>query len=480
MAVVVSLLLLSVLSAAARERPPEVPPPKPIVLPMPQVRVLPNGLTLVVIERRSLPVLTLRFVVKSGAETDPPNLPGLAQMTAEVLSQGTARRDARQIAESVDTMGGSLDTGAGWDDSFAELTVLSQYHDLAFDLINDLVRHPAFAAEELDRKRKQTISALEVLRDDPAFTADAILRVLIFSGTPYGHPTDGTEESVRRITTRDLAAFHAQHYAPANCILAVAGDITADTALQFATRSFGDWMTSSLPEHRAVADRQHVTRRRMVIVDKPDAVQTEIRVGHEAIERSNPDYVPLTVANQVLGGPAANRLFKTLRSRLGLAYGASSDLTCEQAVGSWVASTSTRTSGTARSLEAILDEIDRLGSHSISSDELRTAKSYLIGHMALEFETSADIAQQTLELMVHGLPLDYWNQFPEKLTALDAQQVYAASRRYLDPGRDVIVLVGSAAEFSNELGKYGPLEVIPIQELDLASPNLRRKGASAE
>ncbi len=319
MAVVVSLLLLSVIPVAARDRPPEVPPPKPIVLPVPQVRVLPNGLTLVVIERRSLPILTLRFVVKSGAETDPANLPGLAQMTGEVLSQGTARRDARQIAESVDAMGGSLETGAGWDDSFAELTVLSQYRDLAFDLVNDLVRHPAFAAEELERKQKQTISALEVLRDDPAFTADAILRVLIFSGTPYGHPTDGTEETVRRITTHDLEAFHSQHYAPANCILAVAGDITADAALQLVTKTFGDWNTAWRPALEAPTGHQSLSRRRIVIVDKPDAVQTEIRVGHEAIERSNPDYVPLTIANQVLGGPAANRLFKTLRSRLGLA-----------------------------------------------------------------------------------------------------------------------------------------------------------------
>jgi zinc protease len=472
-------LLAASLAVLARERPPDVPPPKPIVVPIPQVQELPNGLKLVVIERRSLPVLTLRLVVKSGAEADPPDLPGTAQLTAELLSQGTSRRSARQIAETVDDIGGSLETGASWDDSYAELTVLADQTDLAFELIADVVRHPAFAPEEIERKRKQTLSALEVLRDDPGFTADALFQVLIFSGTPYGHPLDGTEESVRRISRNELEGFHAQHYLPSNCVLAAVGDIAADSALERARKFFGDWPASSHPPSSRTPGAERRTERRIVVVDKPDAVQTEIRIGNLAAQRDSPDYDALTVANQVLGGPAANRLFKTLRSRLGLAYGASSDLICQQTAGSWVARTSTRTGGTARSVQAILEEMDRLRSRPISAGELRTAQNYLIGHMALRFESSADVAAETLEIMVHDLPLDYWGRFPGRLSALDEHKVFEVARRYLDPDRSVVVLVGDARKFASDVRRFGPIQVVPMQDLDLASPNLRRRAAAS-
>jgi zinc protease len=471
------LLGLAALSAA-REFPPEVPPPAAIVLPTPQVRELPNGLKVVVIERHSLPLVTLRLVVESGAEADPPALPGTAQLAAGLLSQGTARRSAREIAEAVDLVGGSLETGAEWDSSFASLTMLSDHTELAFDLLADVVLHPGFPPAEIERKRQQTLSALEVVREDPDDLADTVFDLLIFSGTPYGHPEDGTEESVRRITARDLEAFHEQHYRPSNCVLAAVGDITADQALTLARKFFGDWEGRPLPPR--LADAVATTQpRRIVIIDKPDAVQTEIRVGNLAIRRDSPDYYALTVANQILGGPAANRLFKALRSQQGLTYGASSDLLCQQTLGSWVAKTSTRTAETARTVEQVLEQMEQLRNRPITTWELQTAHSYLVGHMALEFESSDDIAAQFLELMAHDLPLDYWSRFPHKIQAVGTDEVLRATRRYLDPERNVIVLVGSAAGFSRELDKLGPYTVIPLRDLDLGSPNLVRAAPAA-
>ena len=477
-AILLAAILLILTPSLAREFPPEVPPPKPLVLPMPQVRQLSNGLKVVAIERRSLPLKTLRLVVKAGGETDPPELAGTAQFVAGLLSQGTERRSAREIAEAIDFVGGSIETGAEWDASFAALTVLSDHTNLGFDLLSDVVRNPGFAPAEIERRRKQTLSALDVLRHDPVYLADAVFNVSIFAGTPYGHPLDGTKNSVQGITQRDLQNFHLQFYRPENSILAVVGDIPTEEAFRQVERFFGSWKVMPYPS-RPPAGLPAIRRTRQVIViDKPDSVQTEIRAGNQAIRRDSADYYALTVANQILGGPAANRLFKTLRTQQGLTYGASSELFCQEALGSWVAKTNTRNSETWRSLQLVLEETRRLR-EPITGAELRSAQGYLIGHMALEFETSNDLASQMLELIVHDLPLDYWNRFPERIQALSTDQIVEATRRYLDPEKNVIVLVGDVRTFSRELKKLGAHDVIPLQDLDLASPSLRRAARAA-
>jgi zinc protease len=474
---IVAILLFTALLTGlgrlvARDFPPSVPPPKPFLLPVPQIHQLPNGLRVVVIERRSLPLVTLRLVVKSGPEADPPGLPGTAQLVAGLLSQGTARRSAQQIAETIDGVGGDIEASAEWDDSHATVTVLADNTELACDLLADMALHPAFAPAEIERQRKQTLSALDVLGDDPSYLADTVFDLLVFAGTPYGHPPDGTAESLRRISAQDLHAFHERYYRPSNSILAVVGDISSEQALVLARRYFGAWQDAPVPAPAQVAASPE--SRRIVVIDKPDAVQTEIRVGNLGIPRASPDYYALTVADQILGGPATNRLFKALRTQKGLAYGASSELDCQGPLGSWVAKTSTRTAETVKSLELVLEQMRRLSDQTLSGSELRTAQSYLIGHMALDFETSDDLASEDLELLVHGLPLDYWNGFPSRIEALDADQVLAATRRHLDPERNIIVLVGNARGFSGELKKLGPAQVIPLENLDFSSPTLER------
>ncbi len=210
----------------------------------------------------------------------------------------------------------------------------------------------------------------------------------------------------------------------------------------------------------------------MIIVDKPDAVQTEIRVGNRGIPRASADYDALDVANQVLGGPASNRLFSALRSQHGLTYGASSDLNCHRTLGSWEAKTSTRTSETVKTLRMVLEQMKRLRDHPISKEEVGTAQNYLVGHQALDFETADSIAGQFLELMVHGLPLDYWNRFPGDVRSLNAEDVWSATRRYLDPDHAVIVLVGNAAAFKKDLKKLGHVHLISLDSLNLASVSL--------
>jgi len=471
-------LIWSGTTSQAREYPPPAPPPKRFALPAPALRVLPNGLRVVVLERHTLPVLTLRLVVEAGAEADPPALPGVAQLVSEVLTEGTTTRSARQIAESIDSIGGLVDSGADWDSSFVTLTVLNDQEQLAFDLLADMAAHPAFASSEVERKRKQTLSGLEVVRDDPTYLADTAFRRMIFAGTAYSHPEDGTLETVRRSTPEDLRAFHVRYYRPSNAILAVVGDIATNAAFEQAEKYFGPW--AEAPQSEGAPQTLPAAESRWVVaIDKPDAVQTEIRIGNPGTPRASPDYFALSVANQILGGPASNRLFRALRTRQGLTYGASSDLLCYRTLGAWVAKTFTRTPETMKSVHVSLEQMKGLRDHPISNSELDAAQGYLIGHLALEFETSDGIASQVLDLMTHNLPLDYWNRYPDKIQALTADEVWEATKRYLDPDHNVVVLVGNVAGFRKDLKKLGKVQVIPLADVDFGSPDFARAGKGA-
>jgi zinc protease len=450
------------------------------------VRTLPNGLQVLVVERHSLPVLTLRLVVGAGPETDPLNLPGTAQFVASMFDEGTKHRSAIDIAQAIDRSGGTFDSSAAWDSSFAALTVLADHTELAFDLMADMAMHAAFAPSEVERARKQTLSALDVLHQDPSYLADSLATQLVLAGTPYGRPGDGTHEAVQRLRPQDLADLYEREYLPEKSVLAVVGDISAESAFQQAAHSFGGW-TGLLPARvdspgaaPVSSPQAGASGRRVLIIDKPDAVQTEIRVANVGVPRSSPDYLALTLANQILGGPASNRLFSDLRGEHGLTYSASSDLDCYLTAGTWVAKTSTRTAETAKAVGRILNEMKRMRDHPMSVAELQQAVDYLIGHQALDFETSAGVAGQFLDLMTYHLPLDTWSRFPVTLRQLSPDEVWQATRRYLDPDRATIVLVGNSAAFGKNIKKLGPARVIPIGNLDLGSASLEKTTESRE
>ena len=458
--------------AVARDYPPSVPPPAPIVIPAPTVETLANGLQVVVVERHTLPMVTLRLVLKSGAECDPPGLYGTASLLNGLLTEGTKRRTAREIAEQVDSVGGVLENEVDWDSSYLSLSVLTDSTDLAYDLVSDMVMYPAFAADEIERQRKQVLSGLEVAKDDAAYLADMAAQELVFAGTAYGHPEDGTGESVARITARDLRRFHQHYYQPANCILAVVGDIAPAEAKDLANKYFAAWKNGEAATDAPASESVASGQRQVVAIDKSDAVQTEIRIGSRGVPRDSPDYLALTVVNEILGGASENRLFKALRTRQGLTYGASSDLVCRRHLGAWMAKTFTRTPETFRSAQIAQEQIQELQGRGINRSELDTAQSYLVGHLALEFETSDDVAGKVLELMQNGLSLDYWNHYPVKIQALTVDEVNRAATRYLDAEHDAVVLVGDVSSFRKDLKKLGAARIIPLNQLDLGATGM--------
>ena len=460
---------------SGRDLPPAVPAPQLMVLPAAALRILPNGLKVVVLERKDLPVVTLDLAVKTGSEADPPNLPGTAQFVASLLDEGTTTRTAQQIAAALDDTGATLDTGAEWDDSYATVTALSNHVHSAFDVLSDIFVHPSFESAEVERIRTQTLSALDILRQDPEYLADTLVEEIAFRGTPYSHPANGVVESIKRISARTLRQFHARYYQPSNAVLVAVGDISASSGFALAQRFFGLWQNSEPIPRIKTNPGNSSPERRVLAIDDPNAVQTVIRIANRVVERDSSEYPALMVANQVLGGPAENLLFSALRTRRGLVYGASSDLDCYRIAGVWEEKTATRTAQTVRAVQLMLDQMRSLRGHALGPWELENAQDYLVGHMALDLESSQDIADHLLELLIYGLPINDWNQFPQKIRRLQVDDVRAAIRTYLKPEDAVIVLVGNVSAFKNELKKLGPFQVIPLSRVNLASEFLDGK-----
>ncbi len=471
---------LSLLSA--RELPPAALPPQPPRVSVPVVHSLPNGLKVAIIERHDLPLVTMTLAIRTGSEADPSGLPGTAQFVASLLDEGATHRSAMQIAALIDGAGGALDTGAGWDNSYVTLSVLSGQTQLGFDLLSDITLHPKFAAQEVERIRKQTLSALDILRHDPGYLADTAVERMVFAGTPYAHPADGVEESIHRITPEELRAFYARYYQPKNAVLVVSGDVQTARAMDVVNHYFGGWQGSGLPLRPAVQPLQkaQITHsRQIIVIDDPDATQTKIRVANRAVGRNSPDYDALAVANQILGGPAENLLFTVLRGRHGLAYGASSDLVCYRGAGAWESKTATSTDTTLVAVRLMLGQMKRLRHHAIGSEDIQMAQDYLIGHMALQFDTPDRVAERFLELMIYNLPLNTWTAFPQAIDRLTKDQVLDATRRYLNPDRAVIVLVGNASVFKQNLKQLGQVRVIPMDKVDLAAVDLESAEAAS-
>src|SRR3954469_12999406 len=361
---------------------PSENPPRPLTahdvkFPPYQIRSLPNGMRVVVVLHPEEPGVTLRLLLQAGSVCDAPRQSGVAALAAALLDQGTTTRSGEQIADTIDSIGGGLAPGAGSDLSFANVFGMKDSLALGFDLLSDVVRHPAFRQDEIDRQRQQAVSGLKVSFEDPDYVASVVFDRLVYGFHPYGLPGSGTPESLQSITAADLHAFHDRFYVPNHAILAVVGDVTAEEAFAGVERVFGNWETRDVaPVPRA---EPPVATRRLVIVNKPDAVQTEIRVGHLGIERQHKDYLAMDLAIKILGGEGSNRLHRVLRSERGLTYGAEATMQSLEQGGDFMAETATRTDTTTEVLRLIVDEFQKLQRERVNERELADSQAYLAG-----------------------------------------------------------------------------------------------------
>jgi zinc protease len=477
--VIAGLLLGAVTMAAPPQWPKSsFPPPmpaRPVSFPPYQIKTLPNGLQVVVVLHHEQPSVSFRLLIRAGAMQEPADKPGVASIVAALLNQGTTSKSAGQIADAIESAGGILGVGSGNELSFINGAVIKDQVDLVLGLVSDMVEHPAFAPDEIDRQRRQILSSLQVSYDDPDYIADLVFNRVVFGFHPYGRPNDGTPESIGRITRDDLVAFERTWFAPNNALLAIVGDLTSDEAFAAVDRAFGKWARRDVPAVTPVEPPP--PSRRVIVVDRPGSAQTEIRVGHLAVPRTHPDYLPFDLAVRILGGEGANRLFGVLRTDRGLTYGASADVRAYRNAGLIVAETDTRSPATAQALRLLVDEYARLQKEPVDGRELRGAQDFMSGNFPLTIETPSAIAEQVLGRLFYGQDPKDLETYRDRVDRVTVGDISRVTRELLKPDLLTIVLVGDAAAFVDDLKAlgFGDFERIPLAQLDLNSPSLKRK-----
>jgi zinc protease len=404
-------------------------------------------------------------------------------MTANLLTKGTQSRDATKIAQEIESLGGSLDAGARWDASTATVGVMSSKIQQAMEILADVVRHPTFKSEEVERLRQQNLDNFTLALGDPGSIARFVAARVVFGDSPYGHPVSGTAESLTRITAADIAKMHSRYYRPDNAILVIGGDINGKDGIALATKYFGDWQkpTTPLPAISAAMDAAAAPKTgRVVVIDKPDAGQAAVFLARTGINRKDPDYFRGIVSNSVLSG-YSGRLNQEIRIKRGLSYGAGSALESRRDVGPFLASAQTKNESGAMVADLLLGEIGRLSSAPPADAELTPRKAVLIGNFSRNLETAGGLVGQVGSLALYGMGLDEINRYINNVQAVNTADIQKFAGTRLDAKTANIIIVGNAKAFLPELQKkYPNVEVIPVTELDLNTALLRKKKETAD
>lgn len=447
--------------------PPPPGPPRPVHVAVPTEQRLPNGLRVVLAERRGVRVVTAQLLLLSGAEADPPGRAGLASMTASLLTRGTRSRSANELARAAESLGGALDSGAGWQQASVGMTVAVPKLDAALGLVADTVRHPTFAPAEIERLRAQALDELNVAYSQPGTLAGLSVRRLLYGAGPYGHPAGGTPASLRRIDRADLVALHAARYRPDRAVLVLAGDIDAATARTLAERHFGDWRADGPEPGVADLAPNAPLPQTTTVIDMPQAGQAAIVVA-VPVPPPGADRAVAAVTNAVLGGTYSSRLNQEIRIRRGLSYGADSGLDLQPGGGSLRVVVQTKNESAAEVVGLVEAELDRLASVPADDAELAARKATLIGSVSRSIETTAGLAGSVAALVVDGRPLSDLRTRIDAIDAVTSADVlrYAAAR-FGAAGRRVVV-AGQTARFEDALRESAPaLVVVPARRLDL-------------
>jgi zinc protease len=445
--------------------------------PQAATKTLANGLRVFVVTDHSEPAVAVRLVTLSaGSVKDPRGMPGVAQMTANLLTQGTEKRSAKDIAEAIDFIGGSLEASADKDSTDVSLDVVKKDLATGLDLMSDAVLHPAFRAEELDRQRQQLLSNLTVQYSDPDFLASAAFSRIVYGSSPYGWPEEGTPETLQKLDPAVLAKFHDANYAPNQSLLAFAGDITPDEAFAAAEKYFGAWPKLDVASAAPPAP-ETVTGMHIWLIDKPDAVQTQIRAGKLGIRRGDPNYIPVAVMNRIFGGGYNSRLNTEVRVKKGLTYGAYSSFNPHRSTGSFAVGTYTRTEATVEAAKLVVELIAKMSTGDVTPREMDFARDYLAGAYPIQSESSEDVANRVLTAAAFDLPADYNSAYPDKIRAVTSAQVRDMAMQYLSAKDLDLVFAGNVSAFRDALKKAFPdakYEEIPFEQVDLLAPDLRK------
>jgi zinc protease len=397
------------------------------------------------VEDHRLPLVQFNIVFQSGWAEDPKDHPGAASLTAELLDEGTKTRSALQISEEAKGMGASLGTGSSFDGSTVRLNVLKKTIDQGLALMTDVLLNPTFPNEELERQRKIYLGRIQQEAKDPTVSAFKVfLRTLYGADHPYGQPYtgSGTEQSIQAIQRDNLVQYYRENYVPNNAAVAIAGDITMEEAKAKLEKLLMNWKPGK-PSQNEVPPPKSLGKTTVYLLDKPGAAQSVVVVGQPALRRGDPDYVPLDVANNILGGQFQSRINLNLREEKGYTYGAGSFVMSTRSVGPFVAYASVQTQNTKESIEELLKEIDGIvGEKPITPVELEDSKDNIIKGFPQNFQTYSSIAGQIGQIFVFGLPEDEWSRYIQQVNEVNIETAVQAAKKYLHPNQLLIVVVG--------------------------------------
>jgi zinc protease len=433
-----------------------------VQLPRPTVVKLKNGLTIVLEEDHKLPTVAFTMWIRPGQLADPSDLPGLASFTAGMLREGTEKRTSEQIAREVDSLGATLEASSRFGVSYTSVNASGLIADTTkiLDLMSDVVLRPNFPASELAKYKQSEGASLEQRLSNPAFLGQQGFKRVIYGDTPMALAS-ATKESIEKISVEDLKRFHEKHYVPANAILGVTGDFSASEMRATIEKYFGAWTgAAEAPQKFAAAVTPAATK--ITLVDRPASVQTYVIAGDRAIRRTDPEYYALQVMNQVVGGGPQARLFLDLREEHSLTYGSYSRFNAEIYPGDWMAFAPVRTPVTGDAMDRFLYEFKKINNEAVPQDEMDDAHRAIIASFALSLEQPSQILNDWLTVQYYGLPVDYWDKYPDHIGGIDAAGVQASAKKFVDLDHLQWICVGDRKEIESVLKKYGTVSVVDV------------------
>jgi zinc protease len=468
-------------SPTALDVPPAPGRPRPLTIATPGEQRLPNGLRVIVAERRGVPLVTARLVVLSGAELDPPGRAGATALMAGVLTRGTLRHTAPVLATLAGTLGGSLDSSAGWNESGVGITVTTPKLSDALSLLAEVAMVPAFAPAEIERYRTQALDELKVAYAEPGTLAGLAAMHALYGDGAYGHPVRGTPASLPHVSREDLQRLHDETFRPDNAVLVLAGDIDLATGVELARRHFGNWKAPEQPLPRSPAPAGAAAAARTLVIDMPGSGQAGVALALPASSGAAPERLVGEVADEVLGGGYSSRLNQEIRIKRGLSYGARSMLDERRDAGALRVSVQTKNPSAAEVVGLAQHELDRLMTEPVSEAELDARKAALIGEFGRSLETTQGLSAEVASLAVLGLPMTDLTQRIERLQAVTPPEVQAYASRYFAPAGRRVVVAGEASQFMPVLRTQAPQAVqVPQAGFDLEAPLPAAVGAVVE
>lgn len=446
--------------------PPPPLPPRPIKLPRTSEQTLANGLTVVIVEDPRLPLVSYRLALRSGDAHDPRDLPGLMDMMTGLLTEGTASRTSKEIAEQVARLGATLQAGANSDYATVAASSLAIFADDVLELLADAAMNPVFPENEVELARQNTKESLKQQRAQPSFLASEMVAKVMFGEHPYS-VTAPTAESIDATSRERLIEFHRERFVPNNAVLVIVGDVPHDAMVTQAEKLFGGWANGKLIDDDFPKPPAR-SKRVAYVVDRPGSAQANIIISNAGITRTSPDYFPMLLMHTILGANASSRLFMNLREEKGYTYGAYSSLDARRGAGTFRATAEVRTAVTGDSLKEFFYELNRIRNEAVSDKEIADAKSYLTGVFPIRLETQEGLIDQLVQIKMFDLPDDYLELYRNRVQAITLEDIQRVAQTYVQPDSAALVVVGDGAQLEEQIKPYA-------EEIEFYNTSGRRK-----